>query len=298
MEGYEEENIRKKARRKRFNEYAVTIAATLLLAFFLKTFVVEAFRIPSASMENTLRIGDFLFVNKFIYGAETPKYIPFTNIEIPHFRLPALVHPRRGDVIVFEYPGDRDETKPERNINFIKRCIAIPGDTLFIQNKTVFVNGREFHLPAHAPNTPPSVFHPRESVDMMFPKGSSFNPDYYGPIVVPYKGMVLDISNGSIEQWQTFIEREHHRVDVDQSGMVTIDEVPTTQYIVERNYLFAMGDNRDNSLDSRFWGFVPEDNIIGQAMFVYWSWDPSTPVSSVAGKISAIRWSRIGTLIR
>ncbi len=298
MEGYEEQTTREKPPAKRFNDYAATVAATLLLAFFLKIFVVEAFRIPSASMENTLRIGDFLFVNKFIYGAVSPKYIPFTNVEIPHIRLPALVHPRRGDVIVFEYPGDRDEAKPDGNINFIKRCIAVPGDTLLIRNKTVFVNGREFLLPAHAPKTAPSDFLPQESMNMIFPKGSSFNPDYYGPIVVPFKGMVVDISNGSIKQWQTFIEREHHRVGTNQSGMVSVDGVTATQYIVERDYLFVMGDNRDNSLDSRFWGFVPQENIVGKAMFVYWSWDSSIPVSSVAEKFSAIRWSRIGTLIR
>ena len=176
-------------------------------------------------MENTLRIGDFLFVNKFIYGAETPKYVPFTNIEIPYFRLPAFVDPRRGDVIVFEYPGDRDEAIPARNVDFIKRCIALPGDTLLIQNKMVFVNGREFLLPAHAPRTPTSNFHPRESVDMIFPRGSLNNPDYYGPIIVPFKGMVVDISNGSIEQWQTFIEREHHRVDTDQTEWLRLTEL-------------------------------------------------------------------------
>jgi signal peptidase I len=294
----EEQNRRERPPRKRLNDYAVTIAATLLVAFFLKTFVVEAFRIPSASMEYTLRIGDFLFVNKFIYGAETPKYLPFTNLEIPHFRLPALVHPRRGDVIVFEYPGDRDETRPQGNINYIKRCIAVSGDTLLIQNKTVFINKEEFLLPPQSPHTPPSDFLPRESVDMIFPKGSSFNPDYYGPIIVPFKGMVLDISKGSVEQWQTFIEREGHRVDTDGAGMVTIDGAATTQYVVERNYLFTMGDNRDNSLDSRYWGFVPEENIVGKAMFVYWSWDTSVSVDNIADKFSAIRWSRIGTLIR
>ena len=298
VEVNEEQNRREEPTRKRFNDYAATIAATLLVAFFLKTFVVEAFRIPSGSMENTLRIGDFLFVNKFIYGAETPKYLPFTNVEIPHFRLPAFVQPRRGDVIVFEYPGDRDETKLQGNINYIKRCIAVSGDTLLIQNKTVFVNNREFLLPAQSPHTPPSNFLPRESVNMIFPKGSSFNPDYYGPIVVPFKGMVVDISNGSIEQWQTFIEREGHRVDMDRTGMVTIDGAARTQYIVERNYFFTMGDNRDNSLDSRYWGFVPEENIVGKAMFVYWSWDTSVPAGDIAEKILAIRWSRIGTLIR
>lgn len=294
----EEQNSAGHRPRRRLNDYAATVAATLVLAFFLKTFVVEAFRIPSASMENTLRVGDFLFVNKFIYGAETPKYLPFTNVEIPHVRLPALLHPRRGDVIVFEYPGDRDETKPARNVNFIKRCIAVPGDTLLIRNKTVFVNNREFLPPAHSPHTPPSDFLPREAVDMIFPRGSTFNPDYYGPIIVPFKGMVVDISNGSIEQWQTFIEREGHRVSADVTGMVTIDGAAAAEYVVERDYLFTMGDNRDNSLDSKYWGFVPEENIVGKAMFVYWSWDTSASAGSFADRISAIRWSRIGTLIR
>ncbi len=147
--------------RKRLGDYALTITVTLLIAFFLKTFVVEAFRIPSASMENTLHIGDFLFVNKFIYGAETPKTFPLTNIEIPHFRLPALTQPHRGDVIVFEYPGDRDEKKPPHTVNYIKRCVAIGGDTLLIQDKTVFVNGREFLLPAQDQYARPSDFLPR-----------------------------------------------------------------------------------------------------------------------------------------
>ena len=282
---------------QRLGDYVLTIAVTLLVAFFLKTFIVEAFRIPSASMENTLHIGDFLFVNKFIYGAETPKTFPLTNIDIPHFRLPALTEPHRGDVIVFEYPGDRDEIKPPRTVNYIKRCIAVGGDTLVIQNKIVFVNGREFLLPVEDRYTRPSDFLPRESVAGIFPKGSSFNPDYYGPIIVPYKGMVLNLTDGAIEQWRTFIEREDHRVEIVDGG-VLIDDVHAHTYTVKRNYLFMMGDNRDNSLDSRFWGFVPDENIVGKAMFVYWSWDSSVPISSVWEKFSAIRWSRVGKLIR
>lgn len=282
---------------RRLGDYVLTITVTLIIAFFLKTFVVEAFRIPSASMENTLRIGDFLFVNKFIYGAETPKTFPLTNIVIPHFRLPALTQPHRGDVIVFEYPGDRDETKPSQAVNYIKRCMAVEGDTLLIQNKTVFINGREFLLPVEDRPAPPSDFLPRESTAGIFPRGSSFNPDYYGPLIVPYKGMVLDLANGAIEQWRTFIEREDHRVEIFGDG-VDIDGVHAETYTVERDYLFMMGDNRDNSLDSRFWGFVPKENIVGKAMFVYWSWDSSVPITSIWEKFSAIRWSRVGRLIR
>lgn len=283
---------------RRTSDYVVTVGVTLLIALFLKTFVVEAFRIPSASMENTLRIGDFLFVNKFIYGVGTPKTLPFTNVEIPHFRLPALALPRRGDVIVFEYPGDRDEKKPRRAVNYIKRCVAVGGDTLLIQNKSVFVNGREFLFPASGAKVRQSEFLPQEPADWMFPKGSSFNPDYYGPLIVPFEGMRVNLEDGAIEQWRTFIEREGHRVQLASDGTVLIDDVPSTVYTVKRNYFFMMGDNRDNSLDSRFWGFVPKENIVGKAMVIYWSWDTSIPIGRIWEKFSAIRWSRVGTLIR
>ena len=291
-------NVPREPAPRRLSDYGATIVVTLIVAFFLKSFVVEAFRIPSASMENTLRIGDFLFVNKFIYGAETPKYFPFTSMEIPHVRLPALRRPNRGDVIVFEYPGDRDETRQERSVNYIKRCIAVGGDTLLIVDKTVFINGRQFLFPPHAREFRPSDFLPREAAESIFPKGSSFNPDYYGPIIVPNKGMVIQLSGSNLDQWQTFIGREGHHVEIASDRTILVDGLAATGYTVERDYLFMMGDNRDNSLDSRFWGFVPTENIIGRAMFVYWSWDSSIPVSSVGEKFSAIRWSRIGTLIQ
>ncbi|HTR80243.1 MAG TPA: signal peptidase I [Bacteroidota bacterium] len=297
MEGNKEEKEQGSPPRKRLNDYLITIVATLLLSLFLKSFVIEAFRIPSASMENTLRVGDFLFVNKFLYGAETPRHIPFTDIEVPHFRFPALAYPHRGDVVVFEYPGDRDVVKPEQKTTYIKRCIAIPGDTLLIQDKTVFVNGREFSLPPDAMPLRRSEFLPHESFPLIFPKGSPFNPDYYGPIIVPFKGMDVEISEKNFDEWQTFVEREGHTAELTSDGIVRIDGIARTSYIVEHNYFFMMGDNRDNSLDSRFWGFVPEGNIIGKAMFVYWSWNTSIPIASVGDKMAAIRWSRIGTLI-
>ena len=279
-------------------DYLVTIGATLVIALFLKVFVVEAFRIPSASMENTLRIGDFLFVNKFLYGGSSPKYLPFTRIAIPHFRLPGLVSPRRGDVIVFEYPGDRDEVQAPPGVNYVKRCVALPGDTLLVLDKVVFVNGREYLLPPTACVAPRSEFLPHEPYGFIFPKGSPFNPDYYGPIVVPFRGMELRLSPRTIDGWMTFIEREGHTVSKEGDSEILIDGLATGEYTVERDYLFMMGDNRDNSLDSRYWGFVPEENIVGKAMFVYWSWDTSIPLTSVSEKFSAIRWSRIGTLVR
>lgn len=283
---------------RRFWEYAKTIFVTLIVALFLKTFVVEAFRIPSGSMENTLLVGDFLLVNKFIYGFRTPRYVPLTNVAIPSFTLPAFKGVRRGDVIVFEFPGERDQQPNVETVNYIKRCIGLPGDTVEIQLGRVFVNGKELSLPAHAkPSNTTQLSHWRRSY-RLFPRGAGFTEEHYGPLVVPKKGDVIDINLDTIERWRRFIVREGHRVELSSDGKITIDGQDVARYTVERNYYFAMGDNRDNSLDSRYWGFVPADHLIGEALVVYWSWDPDLSISSFTDKLHSIRWGRVFTLIR
>jgi signal peptidase I len=114
-------------------EYGKTIFITLLVALVLKLFVVEAYRIPSTSMENTLQVGDFLLVNKLAYGLHTPRRIPFTSTSLSSFTLPLFRGVHRGDVVVFEFPGGRDEVKPSESVNYIKRCIGLPGDTVEIR---------------------------------------------------------------------------------------------------------------------------------------------------------------------
>src|SRR5579872_640724 len=112
-----------------------------LIAIGIRSFFVEAFRIPTGSMKNSLLVGDYLFVNKLAYSFKTPKYLPFTDIQIPHFGFNTF-SVKRGDVVVFEYPGNRDEVIPaKKNVNYIKRCIGIPGDSIEIRNKQVYVNG-------------------------------------------------------------------------------------------------------------------------------------------------------------
>jgi signal peptidase I len=178
-------------------EYVEAALWALVLTFILRAFVIQAFRIPSASMQDTLLIGDFLFVNKFEYG---PK-IPFT-----HIRLPGLRQPRRGDVIVFQFPQDPSK-------DYIKRCIATQGESLEIHDKRVAVNGRELREPY--------AIHSDANIR---PAGYDFR-DNFGPFKVADK------------------------------------------------QLFMMGDNRDNSNDSRYWGALPMDLVKGHAMFIYWSWD-------------------------
>lgn len=195
----------------RENIEAIVIA--VILALFIRTFVVQAFKIPSGSMKPTLQIGDHILVNKFIYGVKLPfimtKIIPVTE-------------PTNGDIIVFKYPKDPDK-------DFIKRVIGVPGDTVKVRNKKIFVN-----------NVQLSVDHGVHSDPNIIPAQMN-QRDNFGPVTVP------------------------------------------------ENSYFVMGDNRDNSYDSRFWGFVGEKAIKGKAFIIYWSWDSDN---------FGVRWGRIGSLLK
>lgn len=221
----------------------ISIVSIIFWVFVIRTVAVEAYRIPSGSMEKTLLIGDFLLVNKFIYGIRTPDWIgiPFTDIgiDLPYGRTPGFEDPERGDIIVFKNPRD---TK----INYIKRCIAIPGDTLEILDKQVFINGVRFADPPESQFIMPMVMPQGYNDPRIFPNGQG-NKDNFGPLVIP-----------------------------------------------EDSY-FMMGDNRDNSEDSRFWGFLDRDLILGKAWIIYFSWNRRYSPWLLHKKI---RWNRIGHLIR
>lgn len=195
-----------------FREYAQSLVVAALIALFIRTFLVQSFLIPSGSMEDTLAIGDRIFVNKFIYGTT----VPFIGKTILSVR-----DPRRGDIVVFEYPLDRDK-------DFIKRVVGTPGDVVQIRNKQVFVNnaacedGHEVHRDRG-----------------ILPAGETPR-DNFGPVTVP------------------------------------------------PGAYFVMGDNRDNSYDSRFWGFVPRKKIKGLAVVKFWSWDSDD---------LRVRWGNIGRLL-
>lgn len=187
-------------------EYFESIVIAVILALFIRTFIVQAFKIPTGSMENTLLVGDHLLVNKFIYGP--------TESPIERWLLPVR-NPRRGDVIVFKYP-----VNPSRD--FIKRVIGLPGDTVQMRDKRVFINGHELNEPY---------------VHFLQP-----------PIGLP----------GISETTSTDVRVNY--------GPVT---VPPHEY-------FVMGDNRDNSEDSRYWGFLPRDYIKGEAFLIYWSYEATS----------------------
>jgi signal peptidase I len=245
---------------RKLRSAALIAVLTVVFAAGLKSCIVDAFRIPSASMSETLIPGDFLLVNKFIYGAKTPSSI--FSLHIPSFRFPSVEKIHRGSVLVFEFPGEPDEVTPFRTQVLVKRCAGIPSDTLQITKGRLLING---------------------STAAFF--SNAFDQDFTRT-VVPFKGMNIPLDTAVIDRWKTLIRREGHTVER-YDGKIFIDGIASTRYHVENNYYFAIGDNVNNSYDSRYWGFIPEENIVGQAVMIYWSKDHD-----------GIRWRRIGTLIR
>jgi signal peptidase I len=305
-------NIFKKKEKKepqtpaeKVKEFFKQLFYAAIAAFFIITFIIQNTRIPTGSMEDTILVGDFVLVNKFIYGSSSPRYIPFTETPLPYFTLPAFKDPKPTDIVVFEYPGDRDQLEPtEKGVNYVKRCIGTPGDTVEIRDKVVFVNGKEFWRPPYIKYyrgmigsnlrpLPKGYAEPR-----IFPRGMPWNEDNYGPLVVPKKGMTIPINIYNVEQWRTTIDREFGKRVVEIRGnVVYIDGQPAASYTFKKDYYFMMGDNRDDSLDSRFWGFVPRDAVVGEAFIILFSWDREIPFSELFRLLASVRTDRILKLI-
>lgn len=223
-----------------FISYVKSLAIALMMALVLKHFVIEAYRIPTGSMEDTILVGDFLLANKFIYGVS----VPFTDIRIPGFD-----DPEQGDIVIFKFPDDP-------SLNYVKRCIAGPGQVVEIRDKQVYVDGKLYQDEEF------TKYSDRQIAD---PSSPQAHRDNFGPF-----------------------------------------KVPSGQY-------FMMGDNRDNSYDSRFWGCVPGENILGEALFIHWSWgtDRHAPTIDWSNPITLfqnigynflhfyerVRWERLGQAV-
>lgn len=276
-----------------------TIIGAILVVMIINGLLLASFVVPTGSMENTVMTGDFLFVNKFLYGPSTPQIIPFLDIPIPFYKFPGIKDPERGDVIVFIYPGDRDEVKSKEFQYYLKRCVAIAGDTLRIEGHKIYVNNAEFPLPpnAHYDETIPDTDIEK---NLTFPAGRDYTRNNYGPLRIPKKGDVIPLTLQNLREWEYFIRKEGKSVEV-INYQIMINNQPASSYTVERNYCFGIGDNRDHSQDSRFWGLIPYENVVGTPMIVYWSWesrDADGTEHSLIEKIKNIRWSRFFKIIR
>lgn len=325
----------------------------VVAATIIRTFLFEAYTIPTSSMEKSLMVNDYLFVSKMHYGPRipmTPLSFPFVHhtmplfggksysewIKLPYKRLPGFSEIKRNDDVVFNWPQDHENDRPvDKKENYIKRCVGIPGDTLLLKKGVLYINGKEGYKPKFQQfkytiatttgqtvnedilaeydiyaeeNQPftyclteqdlenvkkiPNVIVKKEMDFMdsifvhpgLFPGDTShaWNIDFYGPVWIPKKGKTITLTPQNIALYSTIItEYEKHTLSVN-NGQFVIDGKATNQYTFKMNYYWMMGDNRHNSSDSRFWGFVPEDHVVGKAWFVWFSY----------GK-KGIRWNRM-----
>lgn len=385
-------------KKPRSREWVDAIAFAVILATIIRAIYIEAFTIPTSSMEKSLLIGDFLFVSKVNYGSRipnTPIFFPFAHhtmpltdkvksyselIKLPYARLPKFQDVKRNEAVVFNFPaGDtvalerQNETyyqlirdygrkriwadyevtaRPvDKRENYIKRCVALPGDIISIKDADLFVNNEKAYeakdiqymylvklkagLSSDAlldnditevyptqtagivkmnltkkslayikglPNVErvekfikPMGYYAdgRNRKNPIFPNTDTTNwtEDNFGPIMIPYKGQVVNLSLENLPLYERIIDIYENNDLAVKNGQIYINGEATTKYTVQMDYYWMMGDNRHNSQDSRFWGFVPEDHVVGKAVFIWLSLDPNKSF------FSKVRWNRLFSII-
>lgn len=266
----------------------------ILIAIIVKAFAIDAFRIPSSSMENTLQPGDFVLANKFAYNISTPKEIPFANLPIPYANLFEIGKPEINDVVIFQFPEGFESDSKKEGTKYIKRVVAGPHDTLRITEGNVFVNGKQITLPSSFKK--PQLLDEESFVreETIYPPGAKWNRLSYGPIIIPAKSDTINISPENFERWQSVIVMDHgERSLLSEGTLVTLDGRAIFEYVLTQDHYFVIGDNFEESMDSRNFGFITDNMIIGKAMFVYWSYNSEKIAPGPLGFLSAIRADRI-----
>ncbi|MCC6690678.1 MAG: signal peptidase I [Bacteroidia bacterium] len=376
----------------------------VIAATIIRTFFIEAFTIPTSSLEKSLMVGDYLFVSKVSYGAKvpnTPLAFPFTHhtmfltkdtksylewIQLPYWRLPGFGKIKNNDYVVFNYPdgdtvalgaqnqsyyqlcrefgwsyvnspdkinpysgvpfGNVTSRPPDKRENYVKRCVAIPGDTLTIKKSIFYINGKQAYiaqtmqhhyvvktkdgmgfspkvldkfditepienrlipgaLVVTLPNDKVNDFKQLPNVESLtpliadsgaydsriFPHSPNYkwNVDNFGPLVMPEKGITVKLDTANIHLYDRIITAYENNTLVIKGDKIFINGLPANTYTFKFGYYFMIGDNRHNSADSRYWGFVPEDHIVGKPVFVWMSWK--------GGFMKQARWDRFFTFV-
>ena len=354
-----------------------SLSFAIVVATLVHTYFIQPFTIPTASLEKSLLVGDFLFVSKFNYGARTPMTpiaapmvhdtLPLIKVksyaekpQLPYFRFPALQKIERNDIVVFNWPADtlyhmykaadkRYDKPIDKKTNYVKRCTAIPGDKIELKGGVVYINGKESILPERAkPQYSYKVawdgktqvnldyikqeLHitdafgqiandtllfsalPQESADRIknipgitkieriihkeadpaiFPGSKNWNVDNLGPIYIPEAGKTVSLTKETLPFYKKIISEYEGKELIVTGNEIRIDGKVANSYTFEQDYYWMMGDNRHNSLDSRYWGFVPADHIVGKPIFIWMSIDGIND----GIKNWSIRWDRLFTTV-
>ena len=354
-----------------------SLSFAIVVATLVHTYFIQPFTIPTASLEKSLLVGDFLFVSKFNYGARTPMTpiaapmvhdtLPLIKVksyaekpQLPYFRFPALQKIERNDIVVFNWPADtlyhmykaadkRYDKPIDKKTNYVKRCTAIPGDKIELKGGVVYINGKESILPERAkPQYSYKVawdgktqvnldyikqeLHitdafgqiandtllfsalPQESADriknipgitkieriihkeadpVIFPGSKNWNVDNLGPIYIPEAGKTVSLTKETLPFYKKIISEYEGKELIVTGNEIRIDGKVANSYTFEQDYYWMMGDNRHNSLDSRYWGFVPADHIVGKPIFIWMSIDGIND----GIKNWSIRWDRLFTTV-
>ena len=266
----------------------------IIIALIIKAFAIDAFQIPSTSMENTLQPGDFIFANKFAYEIATPREIPIANLHIPQYKLFEIGKPEINDVVIFEFPLGFENDALRGGSKYVKRLIAGPHDTLKITNGEIFVNGKAIELPSSYKLPKYTEAKDWTKDEAIYPPGAKWNRDSYGPIIIPGKGDTIMIAPENFERWQSVIVMDHgERSLLSEGTIVTLDGKAIFEYVLKQDHYFVIGDNFEESMDSRHFGFITDNMIIGKALFIYWSYDSEKVAPGPLGFLSAIRANRI-----
>ena len=358
---------KEKKKKSELRTWVEAIAFAVVAAHILRTFFIEAYTIPTSSMEKSMLIGDFLFVSKLAYGPRvpmTPVAVPLVHhtipgtkkksyseiVKVPYHRMKGLGDIKRNDCVVFNWPAEKLNRPVDKKENYVKRCVGIAGDKIEIVNGQLMVNDEPqaepegmkkqftYNVKTKGSGLNPKLLYKKfditegsrgsnmneyylfltdealkglnefknvksitqnidttyNSPQYYFPNNNDhlWNIDNYGPILIPKKGSIIDLTMENIDLYKDIIEiYEENTLKISENNIYINDSL-VSSYKFKMNYYWMMGDNRHNSADSRMWGFLPENHVVGKALFVWMSWDKN-------GKgLNKIRWDRLFSSVK